>query len=508
MAKLEKVEKVLKNFGDDILENRKLIINEFGDLFYKDNEKQTLLHIFCDALYDEEKCFKAIEILLRYGPSPNTKDDYSYIFIQTALYSGYSENFVLKIINEALKYDLNVNHIDDDGDTIIHTAIYSDDYRGDVDKMYELLCENGFDSTIRNTSDKDIIDSMKDEDKFTDAQIKKMKKLVNANVIDQKDQWLLEKELPKFEKFGKVLNVKKYLNSPTVGREKELKNLIVTLAQEKKYPIIVGESGVGKTALAEELVYRIKTKEVPKFLRNKIILEINPAELVAGCQYVGQFEKKLKELMDLCDNDYTILFIDEIHTMYGVGSYRNNGNDMASMLRHYLDRGSFKIIGTTTKEEYNKYFSNSSFKRRFEKISLEEPDKEVLYQILDKVIDDYCNKNNLNFKDLSIKKDIVNIIIESTSKKGRIYDDPLCNPDLAISLIDKAFAFALVYDGEFINKEHFIESFKSNDRIYKSRCEEAIKKLEDLKEKSNLKLLDKKKEKSKIIKFDFNGYKK
>lgn len=514
-----KIQKLLNTLDADYDSNVLKMSLEFGNLNNKDEYNNTLLHTLVGNVYNKYKCYNAICVLLSYGLDPNTENNLGHNFIQVAINSGYSEDFIKSIIKAAFLKSLDPNHVDKEGNTMVHTAIHSKNYNGLIYTIYKLLIEYGFDSNIENKKGNSIleeIDLVKKEGKsISSEQINIIKKLYKENIDDIEKSKKLYEEFQKreesnrnremieskLEEYGQVLTTKSYKNLPTIGREQELKNLIVTLAQDKKNPIVVGESGVGKTALVEELAYRIQIGEVPNFLKNKIIVEINPNELVAGCEYVGQFEKKMKELMSLCDNKDVILFIDEIHTMYGVGTTKGNDNDMATMLRHYVDRLNFKIIGTTTKEEYNKYFSTSSFKRRFERILVKEPNNTLLYQIIDKIIEDNCNNKNLKFEDNSIKDQIINIIIEVTSKGGRVYDDPLCNPDLAISIIDKAFAFALVYDGKYIRKEHFIESLKCNDRIYKSRCDQAIEKLKQLKEIPNLKIL---KGKSKIIKLDFN----
>lgn len=155
---------------------------------------------------------------------------------------------------------------------------------------------------------------------------------------------LSDKDILEFEKYGKVLNKKNYIVSPTIGREKELKNVMITLAQDKKRPLIVGESGVGKTAIVDELAYRIKIGQVPNFLQGKIILEVNPSNVVAGCQYVGMFEENMTKLIQLCEKFDVIVFIDEIHTIYGIGSSTRKDNDMASMLKYYIDRINCKFF--------------------------------------------------------------------------------------------------------------------------------------------------------------------
>lgn len=500
MVNTRNIRELLFGMTKDINSNIRKIIKAFGSLEYTDEDNQSLLHIFVDNKYDEDSCFLAIQSLLETGLSPNLEDDFNYNFIQTALYAGYSEQFILKIISEALKYHLDVNHVDSDQDTMVHTAIYSDNYLGEVERIYELFCSNGYDSSKIDLAGRDLLEAMIFQKQYSYLQVERFQKLFIAN-LDGKEpvkpignsiiptkieaslpivQPLSKKEISELEKFGKVLNKKNYIVSPTIGREKELKNLMITLAQNKKRPLIVGESGVGKTALVEELVYRIKTGQVPKFLQGKIVLEVNPGEIVAGCQYVGQFEENMTKLMKLCEKYDVIVFIDEIHTIYGIGSTRGKDNDMASMLKYYIDRTDLKVIGTTTDKEYNEFFANDALKRRFEKIKVQEPTTEVLYQIIDKVIGDYLITTGILFENDNIKNQIVSIILESTEVSHRVHNDIVNNPDLSISIVDKAFAFAQVYDSEFITPEHFIESYECCDRIYDFSKNQAIAKLRKL----------------------------
>lgn len=520
---------LLSEMTEDIHSNLKNIKKTFGgNLTYTDEENQSILHILVDNKYDEAKCFLAIKSLLQVGLSPNLEADYNYNFIQTALYAGYSEEFILNIITEALKYNLNINHIDSDKDTIMHTAIYSDDYLGEIERIYDLLCANGFNSSLKDQDARDLLEAMIFQKQYSKDQIESFKKkfeertfklhqnnqpkevksvVTSNNPVKQEipittiTPTLSEKEISELEKYGKVLNKKKYIVAPTIGREKELKNLMITLAQDKKRPLIVGESGVGKTAIVDELAYRIKTGQIPQFLQGKIILEVNTSDIVAGCQYVGMFEENMTKLMNLCQKLDVIVFIDEIHTIYGIGSSKGKDNDMASMLKYYIDRSNLKVIGTTTEKEYNEFFSTDALKRRFEKITIKEPTGDILYQIIDKVIGDYCLKDGISFENEFIRNEILNTILSATEKSHRIYNDIVNNPDLAISIIDKAFAFAKVYDSKFITLEHFIESFECCDRIYDSIKEQTITKLRNLDTSMSKPL-------QRVLKIDFNKFRK
>lgn len=506
------VKKILSKMTYDVDTNIKTIKKEVCSLAYEDEHGLCLLHIFVDEKYDEELCFLGIQALLKVGLNPNKSDWYEYNFIQNALYTGYSEEFILKIIKESLKYGLDVNHVDYDKDTIMHTAIYSDNYKDEVINIYKLLVENEFDSTKVDGDKNNILEAMEVEN-FTVSQINEVKEIfqkvtdgyfdkeeaedVENNISQIKNieiQSLTVKQIQELEKFGRVLNKKQFNTAPTIGREKELENLIITLAQKKKNPLLVGEPGVGKTVLAEELAYRIQNNQVPNFLKGKVILEVTPSELVSGCSYVGMFEKKMTELMKLCEKYEVILLINEIHTIFGVGSTDKQNNDMASMLKYYIDSSNLKVIGTTTNKEYTEYFSSDALKRRFSKISLLEPKDEVLYRILNKVINDYSLETGINFKNESIKEEVIDIIVKATAKKVQM--NPLYNPDLSIYIIDKAFAFTTVYDSEFITPEHFVKSFELTDELYDSTRQDAISRLNNIEEDIVIE-----KQPTKIIKF-------
>ena len=502
MVTCKEIKNLLSNMSGDSQSNAKRIINLFGSLEYTDEENQSILHILVDNIYDEDKCFLAIKSLLKCGLDPNLEADFQYNFIQTAMYAGYSEKFIIKVIREALKYGLKINHRDDDLDTMMHTAIYSDDYLDEVEGIYDLLDDNGFDSSLLDHDSRNLVEAMIYQKQYSEKQIESFKNKFNERVgkvkkvSDKKTSNntivntpvntsidILEEDLKELEKFGKILNKNKYLTSPTVGREKEFKNLMITLAQNKKSPLIVGESGVGKTSLVDELAYRIIKGDVPKFLQGKIILEINPSDIVAGCQYVGMFEDNMAKLMNLCEKYDIILFIDEIHTIYGVGSTKNKDTDMASIIKTHMDRRLLKVIGTTTDKEYDEYFSSDALKRRFEKIPVKEVDEKSLFQIIDKVLNDYFINEDISLENEELRKEIIKIIITATSKKHRVYHDVVNNPDLAISLIDKAVAFAKVYDSEVLTIDHLIESLECCDRIYETAKEDAILLLKNLKTK-------------------------
>lgn len=512
------IERLLPKLNLDIDNNVTKILSYYKTLQYSDKDDQSLLHVFVSNKFDERKCYLAIQALLNAGINPNLEDCYGKNFIQTALYTGYSSDFIIDIINESLKYDLDINHIDEDNDNLMHVAIYSNNYTDELIDIYSFLIDKGFDSTLIDKDGKNLFDIFTLETKLSINKVKefrdlflksvedgksvKIKKQDNDKITFEEEFILTDSEIKELEEFGNILTMKEYSTDPAVGREKELKHILISLAQDKKKPLLVGKSGVGKTSVVEELAYKISINQVPDFLKNKIILEVTPSDIVAGCKYVGQFEERMSKLKKIIKKYNLILFIDEIHTIFGIGSTENKDNDMSSMLKNYLDREKIDVIGTTTEEEYIKYFANDALKRRFNKITINEPEEDILFQIIDKVIDDYSNKNDIVFESQAIRNKIIDIIIKTTRKNNRVYTDVLNNPDLSISIIDTAFALSKIDNNKSINTNHFIEALEFCDRIYPFAKEQMKLELKKLKHNSLNNY------NSKILKVDFKAKKK
>ena len=218
-----------------------------------------------------------------------------------------------------------------------------------------------------------------------------------------------------------------------IGREKEISLIIETLIRKNKNnPLLVGDAGVGKTAIVEELTRRIKTKNVPKVLQNKKIVMLEMGSLVAGTKYRGEFEEKLgKVIKELENNPDIILFIDEIHTMINAGGAEGAIN-ASDILKPYLARGKVKIIGATTTLEYNKYIlKDKALSRRFELIKVLEPTLEETTIILNKIKPSFEKHYNIKITSKNIK-DIVSL-------SDRYIIDRR-NPDKAIDILDSVCA--------------------------------------------------------------------
>ena len=170
-----------------------------------------------------------------------------------------------------------------------------------------------------------------------------------------------------YAKIGKIDDV--------IGRQPELDNLILTLARRKKgNPVLIGAAGVGKTQIVNGLAHRIARQEAG-FLNDYTIIELSATGIVAGCSFVGQVEKKMKEILELCSCiPNLILFIDEIHTIVGAGKGKDGNNDLANILKPSLANGNIKLIGATTDNEYKILIKDPALERRFNRVDVEELD--------------------------------------------------------------------------------------------------------------------------------------
>jgi ATP-dependent Clp protease ATP-binding subunit ClpC len=217
------------------------------------------------------------------------------------------------------------------------------------------------------------------------------------------------------------------------GREKEIeRSCEILLRKNKSNIILVGEAGVGKTAIVEGLAEKIIQNKCPRFLKNKKILSLDMTSVLAGTMYRGQMEEKVKQIIDKISNsDEYILFIDEIHTIVGSGSSEGS-LDLANSLKPVLSRGNFSCIGATTKNEYEKYFKgDSALNRRFEKINVLEPNQKETLKLLMKAKLSYEKFHNVKFS-LSIIKKIINLCDKYLPEKKF--------PDKAFDIIDEAGA--------------------------------------------------------------------
>jgi ATP-dependent Clp protease ATP-binding subunit ClpC len=257
------------------------------------------------------------------------------------------------------------------------------------------------------------------------------------------------------------------LVDPVIGRKKEIERLISILGRRtKNNPILIGEAGVGKTAIVEGLALAISKREVPDTLLDKKILSLDLALIVAGSMFRGEFENRLKQIIDeVKSNPDIILFIDELHTIVGAGA-TTGSLDAANILKPALARGELRAIGATTLAEYKKYIEHdAALERRFQPILVEEPSKEESIEILKGLRPNYEKHHNVKITDEAIKA--------AVDLSTRYIQDHFL-PDKAVDLVDETAAF--------------LRSIHSNSKILKAKkkLENDLQALEEEKTKAVL----------------------
>ena len=231
---------------------------------------------------------------------------------------------------------------------------------------------------------------------------------------------------------------------PVIGREKEITRIIEVLKRKNKNnPLLLGEAGVGKTSVVEELASRITKNLVPDFLKGKTIYEVNLSSVIAGTKYRGEFEEKLTKLInELETNNNLILFIDEIHTLVGAGG-AEGAIDASNILKPALARGKLSLIGATTLKEYTSSIEkDKALDRRFEPLLINEPNYDETLYILKKIKPNYEKYHNVK---------IPNNIIELTAKLSDKYIKNRNNPDKSIDILDEICAITSLVEKKTTN---------------------------------------------------------
>jgi ATP-dependent Clp protease ATP-binding subunit ClpA len=219
---------------------------------------------------------------------------------------------------------------------------------------------------------------------------------------------------------------------PVIGRDQEIESILLALGRRNKANVImVGDPGVGKTAIAEGLAFKIVNNEVPNFIKDHTIYNLDISSMLAGAKYRGEFEERLKAILKAIEKKgKSIIFIDEAHMMSGAGAGSNSPNDMANMIKPALTKGNIKVIASTTWEEYRKHFEKDrALMRRFQRVTIDEPSPEVAIDILFGI-----RKYYEKFHDVKITDESIHEAVKLSAKY--MTDKKL--PDKAIDLIDLA----------------------------------------------------------------------
>ena len=305
---------------------------------------------------------------------------------------------------------------------------------------------------------------------------------------DRKNQ--KKSKTPVLDNFGRDLTVLAEQDKldPVVGREKEIERVSQILSRRKKNnPLLIGEPGVGKSAIAEGLALRIIQKRVSRVLYNKRVVTLDLASLVAGTKYRGQFEERMKAVMnELEKNENIILFIDEIHTIVGAGG-ATGSLDASNMFKPALARGEIQCIGATTLDEFRQHIEkDGALERRFQKVLVEETSLEETLEILENIKEQYEIHHNVNYTHESLKA-----CVDLTSR----YMSDRFLPDKAIDALDEAGSRVNIKNmsvpKEIVDLEKQLEEVRDlkNTVVKKQKYEEAAK-LRDDEKRVELSLID------------------
>ncbi len=272
-----------------------------------------------------------------------------------------------------------------------------------------------------------------------------------------------KKRLSILDTYGENFLNKKYVTNPAIGRDQQIKELILILLTPDKSAVLVGKPGVGKTAIVEGLAYCIQNNLVPDGLANYQVIKVNTSALLGVDPVTG--EAKVQTLIDeIKSKTNLILFIDEIHTLIGNGE----SLDFANMFKPALDRGDIKVIGATTTEEYERYIlRDKAFVRRFQKIDVAEPTRDENVEILIGTLPKIEKRTGAKLMYSSyVQRKIMEFITDITSEYKRIYEIGSRYPDVSLTIVQQAFSNALFDNRKEVNIMDIKNAITNSKNIY------------------------------------------
>ncbi len=374
------------------------------------------------------------------------KNGHEYITVEHAFYVLLGDNLVKEVINNCggdigiLEFNLK-NYLEQNFKSLSGVE--------PLETVALNRCVNGMIEHVKNAGKEqasvlDFFVSLLDEKRSFGVHLLSLQNIDKLSVLEAVTN-LQEQDLHVKKDSKKVDALKKYTIDllalanegkidPLIGREDELERMMQILCRRKKNnPLLVGESGVGKTAIVEGLALSISKKEVPKAIENASIYALDIGSLLSGTKYRGDFEKRLKGIIEELESiEGAIIFIDEIHTIVGAGSTSGSSVDLSNLLKPSLASGKLKCIGATTYAEYRNFADkDKALSRRFRKIDITEPNEDDSFKILKGLKDTYENHHEVKYSDEVLKSSV-------TLAKKYLHDRFL--PDSAIDLIDEVGA--------------------------------------------------------------------
>ncbi len=302
-----------------------------------------------------------------------------------------------------------------------------------------------------------------------------------------------EKKFSLIEAYGEDLTAREYITDPAIERDEEIKNIILVLLTPEKGAMLVGKPGIGKTAIVEGLAYRIQNNMVPDALKGWKLYKINMTSLMGTLD--NESDNRVEILIrELKEKEKTIIFIDEVHLL--VNRNENSGVDFANMLKPALDRGTIKMIGATTTEEYETYIlRDRAFNRRFQKVDIEEADAATTVKILMGTLPKLERQTGVTLAYTPfVKERIMKFVVDMTSEYKRVYEVASRYPDICLTIIANALSYALYENEKEAKLKHVYKAIVNAKNIYEDAKEKAIAQFRidfaDLIEEENLNLND------------------
>ena len=386
--------------------------------------------------------------------------------------------------------------------------------RNENDPTTKLLSQQNIDYDIVKeqfklmlANDADTYEELPTSASFSDEKENEGEGKENPFIPTSESKGSKKTKTPVLDNFGRDVTVlaEQEKLDPVVGREKEIERVSQILSRRKKNnPLLIGEPGVGKSAIAEGLALRIVQKRVSRVLYNKRVITLDLASLVAGTKYRGQFEERMKAVMnELEKNDDIILFIDEIHTIVGAGG-ATGSLDASNMFKPALARGEIQCIGATTLDEYRQHIEkDGALERRFQKVLVEQTNPEETLEILVNIKERYENHHNVNYTDDALKA-----CVDLTDR----YMSSRFLPDKAIDALDEAGSRVHINNmsvpQEVVDLEAQLDQVRDlkNSVVKKQKYEEAAKLRDDEKrvERSLIEAQERWQEDSKINRVTVN----
>lgn len=278
------------------------------------------------------------------------------------------------------------------------------------------------------------------------------------------------------DRYGQELTKQTYITDPSIGRDEEIKQVIMTLLTPEKSALLVGKAGVGKTSIVEGVSYRIQNHMVPKALEGYKIYKLNITSLLGKTESNGQIESRVDLLVkELATRSKTIVFLDETHVLVNKDG-GESGIDFANMFKAGLDRGEIKMIGATTDEEYEQYIlRDRAFLRRFQKIDVKEADQETCVKILMGTYPKIEAKTGVKFPYTSfVIERIMRFIVDMTDEYKRVYEISSRYPDICLTIISNAFTYALFDNETECHIKHIYKAVCNARNIYEDAKKKSI----------------------------------